>query len=197
MTERGRNRLRIIGGEWRGRKLSFPDLPGLRPTPDRVRETLFNWLRDILPGARCLDVFAGSGALALEALSRGAEEVVMVEQHPAVVAQLKEHIQHLNAQSARVVQAEALAFLRGPSRPFDVIFLDPPFQSTLLGPCIELLAASSWLAPTAWLYIEAERRTPLPTLPDDWTILRHKEAGQVGYYLMKRISASGAQGSPA
>jgi 16S rRNA (guanine966-N2)-methyltransferase len=195
VTGRDRNRVRIIGGEWRGRKLSFPALPDLRPTPDRVRETLFNWLRDILPGARCLDLFAGSGALALEALSRGAEEVVMVDRHPAVVAQLKEHILHLNAQGARVVQAEALAFLRTPSRPFDVVFLDPPFQSALLGPCIERLAADAWLAPLAWIYIEAGRRTALPPLPADWSIQRHKVAGQVGYYLLKRTSASNTQGS--
>lgn len=196
-TKSGRNRLRIIGGEWRGRKLAFPDLPGLRPTPDRVRETLFNWLRDILPGARCLDLFAGSGALGLEALSRGAEQVVMVDQHPAVVAQLKEHIQVLGTSSARVVQGEALTFLRGPAHPFDVAFLDPPFHSDLLGPCLELLASQGWLAPTAWLYIETEHRTPLPPLPGAWSVLRHKEAGQVGYYLLKQTAASGAEGDPS
>jgi 16S rRNA (guanine966-N2)-methyltransferase len=194
---RGRNRLRIIGGEWRGRKLSFPDLPGLRPTPDRVRETLFNWLRDILPGGHCLDLFAGSGALALEALSRGAAEVVMVDSHPAAVAQLKEHIHALSAHGAHALQAEALTFLRGPSRPFDVVFLDPPFQSALLAPCLELLTAQGWLAATAWLYIEAERRAPLPPLSDELTILRHKEAGQVGYYLLKRTVISGIKGNPS
>lgn len=197
MTERGRNRLRIIGGEWRGRKLSFPALPELRPTPDRVRETLFNWLRDILPGARCLDLFAGSGALAFEALSRGAEEVVMVDLHPAVIAQLEEHIRQLKARNARVVQAEALAFLQGPPHPFDIVFLDPPFQGALLGPCMARLAGHGWLAPTAWLYIETDRRTPLPPLPADWTVLRHKEAGQVGYYLLQRTSADGTQGDPS
>jgi len=189
------NRLRIIGGTWRGRKLSFPDLPDLRPTPGRVRETLFNWLRDVLPGARCLDLFAGSGALALEAMSREAEQVVMVDQHPAVIAQLKEHIERLGAHGARVVQAEALAFLRGPSQAFDVVFLDPPFHNALLGPCIELLATNGWLAPTAWLYIETDRNTSLPSLPADWNVLRHKQAGQVGYYLLKCISASGAHRS--
>jgi len=193
----GRNRLRIIGGEWRGRKLAFPDLPDLRPTPDRVRETLFNWLRDILPGARCLDLFAGSGALGLEALSRGAEQVVMVDQHPAAVTQLREHIDLLHARGARVVQAETLAFLRGPVQPFDVVFLDPPFQSELLAPCLAQLASQAWLAPTAWLYVEAQRRTPLPPLPEKWTVLRHKEAGQVGYYLLKQTSARGEEGSPS
>jgi len=196
-TKPGRNRLRIIGGEWRGRKLAFPDLPGLRPTPDRVRETLFNWLRDILPGARCLDLFAGSGALGLEALSRGAEQVVMVDQHPAVVAQLKEHTGLLHARGARVVQAEALAFLRGPAQPFDIVFLDPPFHSTLLGSCLESVAAQDWLAPTAWLYVETDRRMALPPLPGEWSVLRHKEAGQVGYYLLKRTAAGGAEGDPS
>ena len=194
MTERGRHRLRIIGGEWRGRKLSFPALPELRPTPDRVRETLFNWLRDILPGARCLDLFAGSGALALEALSRGAEEAVMVDSNPAVIAQLHEHIRQLQARNARVVQAEALGFLRGPPRPFDIVFVDPPFQGGLLEPCLAQLAAPGWLAPRAWVYIEADRRTPLPPLPADWTVSRHKEAGQVGYYLLQRTYAGNGQG---
>ena len=196
MTERGQNRLRIIGGEWRGRKLSFPALSELRPTPDRVRETLFNWLHNILPGARCLDLFAGSGALAFEALSRGAEEVVMIDQHPAVVAQLKKHVEQLKARNARVVQAETLVFLRGLPRTFDIVFLDPPYKGELLGSCMAQLAARDWLAPTAWLYIETDRRTPLPPLPADWTILRHKEAGQVGYYLLQRTSADRSPGEP-
>jgi 16S rRNA (guanine966-N2)-methyltransferase len=194
VTERSRNRLRIIGGEWRGRRLSFPALPELRPTPDRVRETLFNWLREILPGARCLDLFAGSGALALEALSRGAEEVVMVDRLPAVVEYLREHIRQLNARNARVVPAGALEFLQGPSRPFDVVFLDPPFQSALLSPCLLRLADHGWLAPRAWVYVETDHRTPLPALPADWAVLRRKQAGQVGYYLLQRTSADGAQG---
>jgi len=189
-----RNRLRIIGGEWRGRKLSFPALPGLRPTPDRVRETLFNWLREILPGARCLDLFAGSGALGLEALSRGAEEVVMVDHNPAVVARLKEHCRQLKAANARVVQAEARVFLQGTPQPFDIIFLDPPFNGELLAPCMAELAARHWLTPTARLYIETDRHSPLPPLPADWAILRHKQAGQVGYYLLQRTSASDRQG---
>lgn len=190
----GRQRLRIIGGAWRGRKLSFPDLPGLRPTPDRVRETLFNWLRDILPGARCLDLFAGSGALGLEALSRGAERVVLVDSHPAAIAELNRHLETLSALGAQVVQADAPTFLRGPAQPFDVVFLDPPFDSGLLPFCLTLLAGHGWLATGAWLYLEADRRTPLPPLPADWQVLRHKEAGQVGYYLLRRGTAA-AQGN--
>ncbi|MEJ2565372.1 MAG: 16S rRNA (guanine(966)-N(2))-methyltransferase RsmD [Gammaproteobacteria bacterium] len=197
MTKRGHNRLRIIGGEWRGRKLSFPAVPELRPTPERVRETLFNWLRDIVPGARCLDLFAGSGALALEALSRGAEEVVMVDSHPAVVAQLREHLLQLKARHGRVVLADAELFLRGPSRPFDIVFLDPPFDCALLGPCAARLAAGGWLAATAWLYVESDRRTPLPPLPAAWKLLRHKEAGQVGYYLLQSTSIRNTPGEPS
>lgn len=191
----GRQRLRIIGGTWRGRKLSFPDLPGLRPTPDRVRETLFNWLRDIVPGARCLDLFAGSGALSFEALSRGAESAVLVDTHPAVITQLNQHLQTLQARGARVVQAEALTFLGGPAQAFDVVFLDPPFDSGLLAPCLNRLTEGAWLAPAAWLYVETARRASLPPLPEDWQVLRHKAAGQVGYYLLKRGAA--AQGKPS
>jgi 16S rRNA (guanine966-N2)-methyltransferase len=191
----GRQRLRIIGGVWRGRKLSFPDLPELRPTPDRVRETLFNWLRDIVPGARCLDLFAGSGALSFEALSRGAECAVLVDAHPAVIARLNQHLQTLQARGTRVVQAEALTFLDGPAQPFDLVFLDPPFDSELLAPCLSRLAEGDWLAPTAWLYVETARRAALPPLPADWQVLRHKAAGQVGYYLLKRGGA--AQGNPS
>jgi 16S rRNA (guanine966-N2)-methyltransferase len=160
-----------------------------------VRETLFNWLRDILPGARCLDLFTGSGALGFEALSRGAAEVVMIDHNPAVVAQISAHIHTLNAHQAQVLQADAITFLQGTPRSFDIVFLDPPFQSTLIEPCLTQLAGHGWLAPTAWLYIEADRRTPLPTLPAGWTILRHKQAGQVGYYLLQRTSTSGQQGS--
>lgn len=189
----GRNRLRIIGGEWRGRKLSFPPLEGVRPTPDRVRETLFNWLRDIIPGARCLDLFAGSGALGFEALSRGAAGAVMVDRHPQVVDQLRAHAEVLHADGAEVVQTDALQFLRRtPARPFDVVFLDPPFDQPVLEPCIAQLSAPGWLAADAWIYVEAARATRLPALPDRWQHLRHKQAGQVGYHLIRCGTAPAA-----
>ena len=182
----GRNRLRIIGGEWRGRKLAFPPLEGLRPTPDRVRETLFNWLRDVIPGARCLDLFAGSGALGLEALSRGAATAVMVDQHRQVIEQLRAHAETLHAAGAEAVQADAFQFLRRPpAQPFDVVFLDPPFDQAVLGQCLALLAAPGWLAADAWIYVEAARGTALPPLPDPWQLLRHKQTGQVGYHLIR------------
>lgn len=185
-----RNRLRIIGGEWRGRKLAFPPIEGLRPTPDRVRETLFNWLRDIIPGARCLDLFAGSGALSFEALSRGAASTVMVDQHRQIIEQLRAHAVTLHAAGAEVVQADAFQFLRRPpARPFNVVFLDPPFDQDVFAPCLALLAAPGWLAADAWIYVEAARDTPLPPLAAGWQLWRHKQAGQVGYHLIRCSSA--------
>ena len=128
------NLLRIIGGEWRSRKLKFADVPGLRPTPDRVRETLFNWLQWHVPGARCLDLFAGSGALGLEALSRGARDVVMVEKHPAAAQALRDNLTLLGARNARLVHDDALRYLGRVTVAFDLIFLDPPFRQMLLEP---------------------------------------------------------------
>src|SRR5512134_933490 len=123
----GGNQLRIIGGRWRSRRLRFPPLPGLRPTPDRVRETLFNWLTPVIAGARCLDLFAGSGALGIEALSRGAAAVTFVERHPQAVRGLRANLAQLRAEGARVEQADALLWLRQAPQPFTVVFLNPPF----------------------------------------------------------------------
>lgn len=185
MTATGRNRLRIIGGEWRGRVLTFPPLDGLRPTPDRVRETLFNWLRDIVPGARCLDLYAGSGALGFEALSRGAATAVMVDRQPEVIDQLRRHAEALKAKGARAVQADAVAFLRqAPERPYDVVFLDPPFHDHALEHCFRGLAEPGWLAADARIYVEGARGAPLPPLPPGWELVRAKQAGQVGYHLI-------------
>jgi 16S rRNA (guanine966-N2)-methyltransferase len=178
----GNNRLRIIGGRWRGRQVSFPDADGLRPSPDRVRETLFNWLMPIIEGARCLDLFSGSGALGLEALSRGAARVVLVDRHGGAIASLREQLATLRAEGAELRQADALTFLAGPPEPFDVVFLDPPYHQGLLAPCLACLD-KGWLAPGARVYIEAEAElAPLP-LPEGWVLLRSKQAGQVGYHL--------------
>lgn len=194
----GRNRLRIIGGEWRGRRLAFPPLAGLRPTPDRVRETLFNWLRDVVPGARCLDLYAGSGALGLEALSRGAAAAVLVDREPEAVAQLRAHVATLDARGAEVVQADACDYLRRPpARPYDVVFLDPPFHDPALERCLAALAAPGWLAPLAWIYVEAARTTPLPALPAGWELVRSKQAGQVGYHLLRCGARAELERSPA
>jgi 16S rRNA (guanine966-N2)-methyltransferase len=181
----GSNTLRIIGGEWGGRKLRFADGEGLRPTTDRVRETLFNWLAPLIHGARCLDLFAGSGALGLEALSRGAAEVVFLETNPAAITALKENLALLKAEKGEVVRGDALAFLRGESRAFDVVFLDPPFRRDLLQPALQLLMENGWLAEGARLYLELESEQPLPELPQGWEVLRSKQAGQVAYHLVE------------
>jgi 16S rRNA (guanine966-N2)-methyltransferase len=181
-----RSRLRIIAGRWRGRLVAFDDVPGLRPTPDRVRETVFNWLTPYLPGARCLDLFAGSGALGLEALSRGAAQAVMVDANRRVTDTLAEQAGILGAEHARIVHADVLAFLDGPAQPFDLVFLDPPYGQDLLAPCCERLETRGWLAPGARIYLEAERELGVPAVPADWEVVRSKHAGQVGYHLAVR-----------
>lgn len=189
MRPRGKtsNQVRIIGGTHRGRRLSFPDLPGLRPTGDRVRETLFNWLQPILPGARCLDLFAGSGAIGLEAASRGAGAVVMLDQAPAVIKQLQQHVADLRLEQVQVERADALEWLgRNAVEPFDIVFLDPPFGHDLLGPCCTRLEAGGWLKPDARIYIEMDVLESLPEMPENWVIVREKKAGQVAYYLFSR-----------
>ncbi len=187
MAKRGGNQLRIIGGEWRGRKLGFPDVDGLRPTTDRVRETVFNWLQPLIHGARCLDLFAGSGALGLEALSRGAAEVQFVDSDRRAVQSLKDNLALLKTSRGNVVQGDALSFLRAAPRPFDLVFLDPPFRKTLLAPCLEQLCHHGWLGENARLYIEVEQELGEPRLPDGWEMVRSKQAGQVIYGLAARI----------
>ncbi|MBK8509917.1 MAG: 16S rRNA (guanine(966)-N(2))-methyltransferase RsmD [Candidatus Competibacter sp.] len=187
MSRGGRaNQLRIIAGQWRGRRLAFPNLPDLRPTPDRVRETVFNWLAPVLPGARCLDLFAGSGALGIEALSRGAAETVFVERHPAAVEALRDNLARLQAQNARVERAEALGWLRQPATPFELVLLDPPFGQQLLEPVCADLEQGGWLAPSAWIYLEAETTPQRPQLPNNWFIIKEKTAGAVWYRLARR-----------
>ncbi len=188
MAKRGGNQLRIIGGEWRGRKLRFPDVEGLRPTTDRVRETLFNWLAPVIHGARCLDLFAGSGALGLEALSRGAATVSFVDSDRRAVQSLKENLTLLKEERGQVVPGDALTFLRTtPEQPFDLVFLDPPFRKELLQPCLELLCNGGWLSDKARLYIEVEQELGEPPLPEGWEMVRSKKAGQVIYGLAVRV----------
>lgn len=176
--------LRIIGGQWRSRKLAFAEVEGLRPTPDRVRETLFNWLTPIIPGARCLDLFSGSGALGLEALSRGAAEVVMIDSHPKVIKQLRSNLALLECENATLAQSDAESWLnRSADKTFDIVFLDPPYRKNLLAPCIELLVQHGWLATGARVYLEREKEADLPPLPANWALSRDKVAGQVAYSL--------------
>ena len=185
----GRNSVRIIGGGWRGRRINFPDIPGLRPTPDRVRETLFNWLQQDIVGARCLDLFAGSGALGLEALSRGASETVFVEQAVAASRALQEQLTRLGAKrQGRVVEMGAARFLRTPAPPFDIVFLDPPFGRDALAEYVPLLDAGHWLNAGGLVYLENEKTAGAPPLPAHWELLKSKSAGEVGYHLA-RVSA--------
>lgn len=162
----GRNSVRIIGGGWRGRRVSFPDIPGLRPTPDRVRETLFNWLQHDIAGARCLDLFAGSGALGLEALSRGAKELVFVEQAVAASRALQEQLTRLGgATKGRVVEMGAARFLRSSPLAFDVVFLDPPFGRDALAEYVPMLDTGQWLKEGALVYLENQKTEGVPALP--------------------------------
>ncbi len=177
-------RLRIVAGKWRSRLLPIADEPGLRPTSERIRETLFNWLASTIEGSRCLDLFAGSGALGLEALSRGAGEVVFVENSARAAAVLKESVKMLEASGARIHKTDAIRYLKGEPEPFDIVFLDPPFAADLLEDLCRLLSEGNWLVEGARVYLEQDRERPLPELPDGWTILNEKTAGQVRYALV-------------
>lgn len=175
-----KNELRIIGGIWRSRKLRFPDAPDLRPTSDRVRETLFNWLGQELHGLHCLDLFAGTGALGFEAASRGAASVVMVEQNPAVYRDLRENARLLEASQVQILNEDALRFLHSNRQAFDVVFFDPPFNKGWLGGLLETIPGH--LAPQARVYIEAERAL---TDSAGFTVLKQGKAGQVFYHLLE------------
>ncbi len=180
------NQVRIIGGAHRGRKLSFPNIPGLRPTGDRIRETLFNWLQSRLPGASCLDLFAGSGVLGLEAASRGAGRVVMLDRSPLVVDQLRHNIALLQVVQVEVEQADAMVWLDQPSGQFDIVFLDPPFADELLQDVCRKLEDGSWLKPDALIYLEMDTESGRPQLPANWNLIREKRAGQVEFFLCSR-----------
>lgn len=181
------NQLRIIGGLWRGRKLSFPDVDGLRPTGDRIRETLFNWLAPEIQESRCLDLFAGSGALGIEALSRGASASIMIERDAKAAAQLKSNLEILKAEAGRIVNADALSLLQkgNTDEPYHIIFIDPPFQLKLWQAVIDALEAGNWLAENATIYIESGRDDDYHP-PINWQLHRDKHAGAVSYRLFYR-----------
>jgi 16S rRNA (guanine966-N2)-methyltransferase len=181
---RAPNRLRIIGGRWRGSRIVFPPLAAIRPSPDRVRETLFNWLQQPIVGARCLDLFAGSGALGLEALSRGAAHVTFVDREPQIGRHLAQTLERLGSADATVAVEDALRFLLRQPQPFDVVFLDPPFDSKVLEEVCRRLQ-QGWLAPGAYIYAECPADRGLATLPAQWAVQRSKRAGQVGYHLLR------------
>ncbi len=179
-----RNKVRIIGGEWKRRQITFPDHQGLRPTPDRVRETLFNWLGQDLTGLRCLDLFAGSGALGLEAASRMAAHVSMVELSREVVQAIQLNVRHLGACNVEVIQSDAVRYITHCFDRFDVIFLDPPFKSDLLKAVLPL--ATKRANSSGLIYIEC---AVLPDLPVGWQVRRQSKAGLVNYVLLEQSNS--------
>ncbi len=177
-----RNSLRIVGGVWRSRRIQFADNPDIRPTPDRVRETLFNWLADKIEGARCLDLFAGSGALGFEAASRGASHVTQVDRNASVVAMLELQKQALQAQQVDIVCQDALDYVRQAREPFDIVFLDPPFATGLDRQVLPVLVTRRLVRPHARVYVESPADRNLD-FPGSLSCIREKTAGQVRYQL--------------
>jgi 16S rRNA (guanine966-N2)-methyltransferase len=178
------NEVRIISGKWRRRKLAFPDRPTLRPTPDRARETVFNWLAPWLDGARCLDLFAGSGALGFESLSRGAAAATLVDDDPTVVRALQESARTIGASDCTIQRASALDFLRGNNRSWDIVFLDPPFDSNLLEQSLDVLHEGAHLHAESIVYVESSVHHSLQL--DSWTIVKTTRTGDVQSQLVKR-----------
>ncbi len=184
----GPGKVRILGGSLRGSVLRVADTPDLRPTPARVRETLFNWLQPVLAGARCLDLFAGTGALGIEALSRGADEVVFVERGRTAARSLEANLQRLGCRGFRVHNVAAGDFLNGPPLPFDVVFLDPPFAAGLWSAVAQRLEQGGWLGDHAWVHVESPRSIE-PRLPANWQVHRQAHAGEVRHVLYRRDKA--------
>lgn len=188
---KGSGQLRIIAGEWRGRKLPVADLPGLRPTSDRVRETVFNWLNISVPGAHILDCFSGTGALSLEALSRGAASAVMLEKAGIAAQTLKNNLSLLKSDNGHVINTDSLQWLQQSApQTFDLVFLDPPFRLDLLETTCTLLEANGYLNENSLIYIEAEKELlPLP-VPTNWQPLKSKTAGQVCFTLWSKSNTN-------
>lgn len=178
-------KVRIIAGKWRGRKLDVINSPGLRPTPDRVRETLFNWLQQEIVGARCLDLFAGTGALAFEALSRGAAEVFMIESNPKIVESLKQHAETLKSEGHTIQLADATSWLKQGIKGFDIIFLDPPFREGYIEQCCAAISEESMLKSKGLVYIESEKEL---ALPEGWEIRKQTKAGNVQSMLIQQAA---------
>ena len=179
-------RLRIVAGKWRSRLLPVIDAPGLRPTSERIRETLFNWLSPGIEGARCLDLFAGTGALGIEALSRGAEKLVFVEDSATVAEGIRRNLGDLEATNAEVHQGDAVNYLsKADPQRFDIVFLDPPFDMDVLAKLCALLQQKGWMATNAVIYLEQSKNREKPTLPAGWAVSHEKVAGKVSYSLVR------------
>ncbi|SES90138.1 16S rRNA (guanine(966)-N(2))-methyltransferase RsmD [Thorsellia anophelis] len=178
--------IRVIGGKWRGRKLPVVSEEGLRPTGDRMKETLFNWLMHDLTDANCLDLFAGSGALGFEAASRYAGSVTFIEKSKIAAITIKENIAKLSANNLIIFQMDALEYLnQKPSKPFDIIFIDPPFRKGLLGEVLIKLTAHSFAQKGSRIYIETEREAIIEDIPNDWFLIKEKNTGQVCHRLFE------------
>lgn len=187
-TKSSSNVVRIIGGQWRGRKLHFSNIPDLRPTPDRIRETVFNWLQPVIVGARCLDVFAGSGALGLEALSRGATHCLFIDKHPQCIADIQHNLTLLKTDAGETMTGDSLQILQHlhespKDKQFNVAFVDPPYSMNCALQCCQLLAEHQWLANEATIYIESFSAIEEKNLPVHWQLSRKKKAGNVYYHL--------------
>ncbi|MEO9078573.1 MAG: 16S rRNA (guanine(966)-N(2))-methyltransferase RsmD [Rhodanobacter sp.] len=181
----GSGRIRIIGGNLRNSRLDVPELIGLRPTAERVRETLFNWLAPVIEGARCLDLCAGTGALGIEALSRGAASVQFVERDPRAAQALRDNLTRLKQAKGQVVALDAAVYLHGAAQPQDLVFLDPPFALGLWSPLAKQLEQAGWLTASALIYVESPRVDGL-RLPSNWQLYREASAGEVRFALYRR-----------
>ncbi len=177
-------KVRIIAGEWRSRKLPVADVPGLRPTTDRVRETLFNWLQKSIVQARCLDLFAGTGALGFEAASRGAADVLMIERDRTAFTSLQQSLEILKTEKVKVIQADALNWLEKTEQVFDIIFLDPPFDQNLIPETLEKLMRSSCVKKGTLIYLEEEQQATESPLPESLEMMKHGKVGRVNYSLL-------------
>lgn len=186
-NQRPSGHIRIISGQWRGRKLPVKDVIGLRPTTDRVKETVFNWLSPYVRDSHCLDLFAGSGGLIFEALSRYAESGLLFEKDAGAAAQLQHNIELLKADNAQLVRGDTLKLLtKVPTQTYDMVFIDPPFRQDLLEDCCAKLEEYNWLSANAVIYIEREKELNQIKLPANWAILKDKQAGQVCFELYQR-----------
>ena len=189
MTKQNRQKvagtLKIIGGRWRGRKLTVIDLEGLRPTPNRVRETLFNWLQFSLSGANCLDLFAGTGALGLEAASRGAEKITLVEFNTQAAEQLSKNCQQLGADNYQLVNEDAVTFLSSGQEQYDIVFIDPPYKLEMWSEIASQLVSQDSLSLNALIYVEYPLSVTKPLLPSKWQLIKENKAGGVNYCLFK------------
>ena len=180
-TSKAMGEVRVIAGLWRGRKLPVLNAEGLRPTTDRVKETLFHWLMMDVANARCLDCFAGSGSLGIEALSRQAQAVVFLEKFATAAQQLKKNLASLKTDKGTVINTDTLAYLaqKNNDNPFDIIFIDPPFHHQFVPQILPLLQQNNWLAENALIYVETEKNHPPLPLAENWQIIKEKSAGMV------------------